>query len=259
MSVGRMRKKTFRYSDAVFWLLAAACAISVAYILFVKEIGIGSSLAVAGLSFGAILTLVLARRLSDDAKLTFARVLLALGAAVYTGEIIFTFNLDLGSEQALSIGDRRTMREVIDDLRKNGDSGAVPIIYPSLTVIRPDLFSGVNMSIGDKEVLPLSAISLRTTVLCNESGYWATYTSDEKGFNNPEGVWQSAVRVAVVGDSFSHGNCVHAGEGWVSQIRKRIPQTLNLAMGGNGPAVRVGDNKGIFDRSAASARNLGIP
>ena len=135
------------------------------------------------------------------------------------------------------------MHEVVTQLRAKGDKSAVPIIYPSYLLTRPDLFSGQQLTIDNQPVLPLSGMSSRTTVLCNESGYWAIYASDEFGFHNPKGLWGGNVDIAVVGDSFSHGNCVHSGEDWVSLLREFNPRSLNFGMGGNGPLFELASIK----------------
>ena len=53
--------------------------------------------------------------------------------------------------------------------------------------------------------------------MCNESGEWITFRSDEHGFNNPEGIWQSRdISIAAVGDSFAFGACVPADKNFVA-------------------------------------------
>ena len=43
-----------------------------------------------------------------------------------------------------------------------------------------------EIAVDGAEVLPLSGISNRVTVLCNESGKYAIYDSDQRGFHNPK-------------------------------------------------------------------------
>jgi hypothetical protein len=88
---------------------------------------------------------------------------------------------------------------------------------------------------GD-EVIPLGGVANKVTVLCNESGGWITYTSDEHGFNNPTGIWQSGqIDIAALGDSFTQGYCVPREKSFVGLIRQAYPATLNLGMAANGP------------------------
>jgi hypothetical protein len=90
------------------------------------------------------------------------------------------------------------------------------------------------------EVLPLGGVANALTVLCNESGTYVFYESDEFGFNNPKGLWQAkGVQVMALGDSFTQGYCVEPERNFVSLIRARYPLALNLGMSGNGPLLML--------------------
>ena len=175
------------------------------------------------------------RFLNDGARDLIAIVLISIVAAVYSAELYLEFEPSFQGKPSLPPDyDKRTKRDVVLQLQSNGDKTAAPVIYPSSVVWQPDLFAGMDLIISSGQVLPLGGLSSRTSVLCNEAGYWASYVSDEAGFNNPPGLWNAPVDVAVVGDSFSNGNCVHRGEDWPSRLRARLPGLLNLGMGGNG-------------------------
>jgi hypothetical protein len=176
------------------------------------------------------------RRTSDEVKDNVLIVIASVLVSIYGAELYLTFesSFQSGNSAFPPSYDQRSKRQVVSDLRAAGDLQAAPAIYPSSLVWQPELFAGKKMTIGAAPVLPLSGLTSRTTVLCNEGGYWATYMADEAGFNNPRGLWSSPVDIAIVGDSFSHGNCVHSGEDWPSLLRKKYPRTLNLGMGGNG-------------------------
>ena len=61
-----------------------------------------------------------------------------------------------------------------------------------------------TLSVGGVELQPLGGIARVLTVHCNESGSWVTFQSDEHGFRNPLGLWQSGtLDIAAVGDSFT--------------------------------------------------------
>jgi hypothetical protein len=135
--------------------------------------------------------------------------------------------------------DHRTKRQVVGDLRAANDKSAVPMVYPSFAVHFPEFLPPELKPSFGHTVLPLGGIANSTTVLCNESGTWAVYRSDEHGFNNRHGTWSHPVEVAVVGDSFSHGNCVQPEEGWVWRLQPYFAGVLNLAVGGNGPLFEL--------------------
>lgn len=218
------------------WALAAIallCAVaSIALLLkggHAANIGAG----LGGLSSACLLGL--AWKGSVEAKTMTALSLVAGALAVYSAELFLTWH---GSRESpieyAKDHDRRTVREVVMDIRARSDPRAVPIIYPSYLITRSDLFANYELQVDGTAVLPLSGISARQTVLCNEGGAWARYVSDQFGFRNPPGVWKSQPQIGVVGDSFSHGNCVNDGEDWVARVRAAYPGTINLGMGGNG-------------------------
>ena len=92
------------------------------------------------------------------------------------------------------------------------------------------------------------------TVLCNESGDYVTYHSDQHGFHNPKEVWQSSrVEIAAVGDSFVQGYCVPSDQNFVSLIRNRHPATLNLGMAGEAPLLMLATMQGVS--AALSTKN----
>jgi hypothetical protein len=116
--------------------------------------------------------------------------------------------------------DTRERHEVIADLRTQGIE-AVPLIAEPAT---------------NTDLLPLAGISDKTTVVCNQTGRYLIYTSDEHGFHNPHGVWQPGrVDIAAVGNSFTLGTCVPSEKNFVSLMRRRYPATVNLGMVGESP------------------------
>lgn len=109
---------------------------------------------------------------------------------------------------------------------------AVPSVSPRNHV------SYNGLEIEGKRIFPLSGISQKTTVLCNENGEWAIYESDEHGFNNPTGLFEEGIYLLLVGDSFTHGFCVKQGESIAGQMRRMSGmRVINLGSGGNGPLI----------------------
>lgn len=138
--------------------------------------------------------------------------------------------------------DVRDRFEVITELRAKGID-AVPGVLPryQLTFQKMDAKakSGSARAVSDvstPHVLALGGISNKLTILCNESGRHLSYESDEHGFRNPRGAWQSrSVDIVALGDSFTQGYCVPAGKYFVDIVRRRYPATLNLGMAADGP------------------------
>jgi hypothetical protein len=97
--------------------------------------------------------------------------------------------------------DTRDRIEVLIDAQSRGID-AVPAVYPR-ALLEPQQGGSLKSIIRIKgaEVLPLGGISNKTSLLCNETGDYIFYQSDEHGFHNPKGLWNSArLDVAVLGD-----------------------------------------------------------
>ena len=122
--------------------------------------------------------------------------------------------------------DTRSVQEVIAEYESLGvdvvPNFGVPLGYLTLPNKQP--------------FLPLSGVANKLTITCvNRTGKYGTITSDEKGFNNPLGMWnKDGISVVLIGDSFAYGSCVASDETIAAQLRKRGIPTLSVAMGGTG-------------------------
>jgi hypothetical protein len=123
--------------------------------------------------------------------------------------------------------DTRSRHEVFEDLKKTNLNIAVPI--------PPSFF----LKLDKLNFLHLGGISKAKTIHCNESGYYSIYHSDRYGFNNPDKEWDSKeIEYLLVGDSFTHGDCVNRPHDVASVLRKYSKKNvLNLGQGGNGPLI----------------------
>jgi len=134
---------------------------------------------------------------------------------------------------AISAGeafDTRTKIEVVRDLEAEGVDAWPSILHSPLVAAYSDRPTGI---------MPLGGISGVSTVHCNESGKWVVYASDEHGFNNPEGLYEAPLDVAVVGDSFARGYCVEPEHNAAGLIRRRYRRTLNLGVDDSGPLITL--------------------
>lgn len=136
--------------------------------------------------------------------------------------------------------DPRSRTKVVTDLRAKGVS-AVPRLVPAAMLEEQE--DGVQQSILEvdgAEFLPLAGISNETTVLCNETGRYAIYESDEHGFRNPAGSWTAQpVDLLLIGDSFTIGECVAPGETIADRLRADWPGTVNLGYSGHSPLLEL--------------------
>ncbi len=144
--------------------------------------------------------------------------------------------------------DTRSRWEVVSDLRKSGKQATYPSIPPR-DLLKFDHVTGVILPAGiaphpgvpidGRDAMPLAGISGSTAVFCNEGGAYAIYETDERGFNNPHGVWSAPVEIGILGDSFLEGACVPREATVAELLRKKRPGVLNLGMSGNGPLYEL--------------------
>lgn len=151
--------------------------------------------------------------------------------SVYTFEIGFRFYEFYQSNKIKQYSQQNEPRSKLDyykDVLKN-DPEAVINVQPGeyLNKENKDLF------------LPLSGISNVRTIICNESGYFSEYYSDRYGFNNPDYEWdKSEIDFLLLGDSFTHGDCVSRPNDIGSVIRSISKKSvLNLGYRDNGPLL----------------------
>src|SRR5262249_1364498 len=105
--------------------------------------------------------------------------------------------------------DTRSKRQVAEDLRKRGVD-AVPSLFPrGLIEEQADGSWKSPIRVNGTEVMPLSSVSNKLNVMCNENGPYVMFQSDQHGFNNPVRTWNhSPVDIVAVGDSYTEGYCL---------------------------------------------------
>ena len=141
-------------------------------------------------------------------------------------EIYLTFPLkfSLHDNQTEEKWDKRTKFEIYENLIKENKDVVLKVL-PSMYLI-------------DKEpIFSLSGISNSETINCNENGYYMIYKSDRYGFNNPDEEWdKKQIDYLLVGDSFTHGECVNRPNDIASILRTLSNKSiLNLGYAGSGP------------------------
>jgi hypothetical protein len=180
---------------------------------------------------GIILSL-LALKLPQTVKVKLTLMLVSTVFALYLSELMFYLltsdpilsqtkrNEELAKRDGIPF-DPRSEFEVVEDLRSRGVDA-----YPTVLAA---------VQLRDETLLTLSGVSEKTTVMCNESGTYAIYHSDEHGFNNPPGAWSKRPEIVLLGDSFTHGYCVQPPDDLGGQLRQEGMETLTLGTVGNGP------------------------
>ncbi len=78
---------------------------------------------------------------------------------------------------------------------------------------------------------------------------FAEFEADERGFNNPKGIWGKPVDIMFIGDSMTYGACLPNRDHFIAQIRERFPSTLNLGAGGLGPLIELAQIREFVPRT----------
>lgn len=183
-------------------------------------------------------------RLSAAARLSLALCLVSVVFAFYAAELYLTFETDRRLDQAArsnsGVFDTRSKIQVINDLRQAGDDAYPVMRAKSILLEKEDGTLIPALKVKGEDFLPLASVPDKTVVACNESGRWMIYKSDRHGFHNPSGTWDaSPLKIAIVGDSFAHGNCVPAGRDTAGWLRKDFGRVLNLGVSGFGPFTEL--------------------
>ena len=204
----------------------------------------------AALFYGAPATcvalLLLSVRMSSQHRVNLSLLILSTAACLFLLEgYLSLFPRPTGSElrimrkvsAAARLGidfDTRSRLRVVDELRASGQDvtlAFLPRVYLSDAFDSPDV-SG--------RLFPLGGRANTATVLCNEDGTYPIYHSDERGFNNPRGVWsESKLDFLLLGDSYTQGICVASEDNIAGRLREVRPRTLNLGMSKNGPLMML--------------------
>ena len=166
-------------------------------------------------------------------RLTALLLICAMGAALLAADAVLHATGTIRSSgqppvQGLTIG------EAVDSIRSEGGV-AYPTIPGNVLVNRD-----VAIDVDGRTVHPVTpSPGHETTVLCNETGALIVYQSDRHGFNNPDEVWErDSTEVALLGDSYTHGLCVHPSEQPASLLAQRY-SSVNLGARGFGPLLQL--------------------
>jgi hypothetical protein len=269
MSRSELKSRASAAADAILLAVAAAALLLLVYWIARggsdwRTLARPQSLAITGSLMVIAIGLVICLRLTGRAKLAAITIALAVISSMYAAELVLAVSAATGlgihrpvlplpagaSQQAKAAArafaskfgvdfDTRDRLEFVRDLRRQ-HPGAQLTMAPDWLFVgdgRGGLRS--TLTVAGAELHPIGGVSRTLTVLCNESGSWVTFESDEHGFRNPSGIWSSKIDIAAVGDSFAEGECVPSDKNFVSLIRDGFPGTLNLGMRGSGPLLEL--------------------
>lgn len=158
-------------------------------------------------------------------------LILSAVAPVYIMELFIQYvyydaggKIRRAAEQANRRYDPRDTMEVVSALHEKGIDA-----HPFFRLLR-----------SSDDLMTLGNTPSKTIVYCNEVGEYLVFRADRHGFNNPDSVWDNLpVDLVLLGDSFTHSACSPENNGFAGMIRRRMPRTVNLGVGGNNPQINL--------------------
>ena len=85
------------------------------------------------------------------------------------------------------------------------------------------------------EIVPVSVVSNKKTLLCMDGDEPMHFKSDIHGFDNE--ILKKKVDLILIGDSYAAGHCVSQKNRFYHQFKKKDLDIINFGMGGNGPLL----------------------
>ena len=163
-------------------------------------------------------------------------VIFSILLAIYMIEIVYGLYHISSYKHKKWAKHKRSKYDIYMDY-KNSGKDVVVSVHPA------SFISKIN---NEDKIHPLSGISNKSTIHCNESGFWKIYKSDRYGFNNPDKEWDKLhFDFVLIGDSYAHGECVHEKDTIAGQLRNKT-EVLNLGYGGNGPLLEYATLREYF-------------
>ncbi len=159
-------------------------------------------------------------------------IILSIGTTLYLVEIaLFLATPYIETPKGIRVS-KPELFQVVQGYRDRGFD-TYPIVFPRWHLRRS------ATSNGDR-FFPLAGVSNKHTLFCNETGEWVVYQSDEYGFNNPAGLYETQeLDILILGDSFAHGWCVEPDENVAGHLRQDDRKVLNLAYAATGPLIEL--------------------
>lgn len=144
----------------------------------------------------------------------------------------FEIYLILKDPKPLEDWDSRTAIEVAEDA--NNSQEKIKFLIPPFYFIH----SYKNSVKRDLEgIFPVGGMENFSTIMCNETGKFNKFFSDNYGLNNSNQAYLKENKTILLGDSFAFGACVNENE-TLAYFLKDL-NILNLSYSGNGPLLEL--------------------
>ena len=143
----------------------------------------------------------------------------------------------------------RTIEEIYYEEIKNDNEKT--LYFP------PQYHLKYNNHLSENKIFPLSGISKKDTIMCNESGFYNSYISDRYGFNNDDKIYdKEKISFILIGDSFAHGACVNKNQDLIFNLKNKPffkgKEIYNLSYSGNGLLLSYAALKEYFPKNKSA-------
>ena len=188
------------------------------------------------IAFTLIIFSFLSFKLNVELKKNISLSILSIMIGLYLVEFYLSYKYHfkkIPHEVNLEIYNKKNKFDLFLELKKNGLD-----IVPR---IDPKTYFTVEKQFNKEGFFPLSGISNKITLGCNELGYFSKYKSDRFGFNNNDIIWDKRfIDAILIGDSFANGACVNRKNNISDNLIKTYDlNVLNLGFDGNGPLIEL--------------------
>ena len=111
-----------------------------------------------------------------------------------------------------------------------------PIIFGSDNVYE----KFIKTKMKNKNLIPLRGPINMKTLTCNESGIRKIANNDKYGFKNPNSIYKKKIKILLLGDSNTHGECEDENTDIAGFLRnKQKINTANYGISGGGPLLSL--------------------
>ena len=98
----------------------------------------------------------------------------------------------------------------------------------------------VKSKIEKKSIIPLRGPINKKTLSCNEGGVRKIANNDKYGFKNPNSIYEKKIKVFLIGDSFTHGECENENTDIAGWLRNSYNiNSSNYGISGAGPLLSL--------------------
>ena len=240
-------KKTF-FPNLIVIVLIIFFILSIIYIYFKSEIYYHGTLKHLHIYYyifiGGLVFWLIVFFLKDETKIKIILISFSTILALYVIELfqwnfpsdpLLTKKIKIAKKLGIEY-DKRSAVEVYHELKKTNSDISIYIFVGGKIIYA----NGFNLENGEK-IFPLSGISNKNIITCNEFGKWLVYKSDRYGFHNPDEIWnEKSVDWIFIGDSFGEGKCVPSKKNTTGRIKSLTNEVaINLGKAGNGPLAQL--------------------